>query len=248
MDVRNIANQPITTAFPIRETIKDWKPGAYFVVMWNAARPIASGDDDDDSDDNRQDAAGMWVVDTDIALTSFTGGDGLNVFARSLGSARPLAGLELVLLNRGNEAIATATTTADGRATFAAGLLKGRGAAEPMAVMASPAVTGDFLTHDITTLVMAALHGQGLVFAPLPLVLPLFRTGALRPVLPECVSQPARIYIHYVSRKQLPARVKAFVNFMLQHLRRNPDLTSDPQALLAPFVGNPRPFRRRPSP
>ena len=97
MDVRNIANQPITTAFPIRETIKDWKPGAYFVVMWNAARPIASGDDDDDSDDNRKDAAGMWVVDTDIALTSFTGGDGLNVFARSLGSARPLAGLELVL-------------------------------------------------------------------------------------------------------------------------------------------------------
>jgi hypothetical protein len=76
-----------------------------------------------------------------------------------------------------------------------------------------------------------------LVFAPLPLVLPLFRTGELRPVLPECVSQPARIFIHYMSRKHLPARVKAFVNFMLEHLRSNPDLTSDPQALLAPFVG-----------
>jgi hypothetical protein len=74
-----------------------------------------------------------------------------------------------------------------------------------------------------------------LVFAPLPLVLPLFRTGALKPVLPECVSQPARIFIHYVSRKHLPARMKAFVNFMLEHLRSNPDLTSDPQALLAPF-------------
>jgi LysR family transcriptional regulator, transcriptional activator for dmlA len=91
----------------------------------------------------------------------------------------------------------------------------------------------------MTALVTTAVHGQGLVFAPLPLVLPLFRTGALRPVLPECVSQPARIFIHYASRKQLPARVKAFVNFMLQHLRSNPDLTSDPQALLAPFVSFP---------
>ena len=87
--------------------------------------------------------------------------------------------------------------------------------------------------------VVAAVHGQGLVFAPLPLVLPLFRTGALRPVLPRHVTQPARIFIHYLSRKHLPARVKAFVAFMLDHLRRNTDLTSDPQALLAPFVSLP---------
>ena len=41
MEVRNVLNQPVTTAFPIRETIKDWKPGAYFVVVWNrqARRP-----------------------------------------------------------------------------------------------------------------------------------------------------------------------------------------------------------------
>jgi DNA-binding transcriptional LysR family regulator len=97
-------------------------------------------------------------------------------------------------------------------------------------------VGGNFVGHDFPTLVTAAVHGQGLVFAPLPLVLPLFRTGALKPVLPECASQPARIFIHYVSRKHLPARMKAFVNFMLEHLRSNPDLTSDPQALLAPFV------------
>ena len=39
MEVRNVANQPVITAFPIRETIKDWKPGAYFVVAWNPPRP-----------------------------------------------------------------------------------------------------------------------------------------------------------------------------------------------------------------
>jgi DNA-binding transcriptional LysR family regulator len=80
------------------------------------------------------------------------------------------------------------------------------------------------------------VHGQGLVWAPLPLVLPLFRSGALRPVLPDCATQSARLFIHYVSRRHLPARVRAFVDFMLEHLRRNPDLTSEPRALLAPFL------------
>jgi DNA-binding transcriptional LysR family regulator len=106
----------------------------------------------------------------------------------------------------------------------------------PRQLSQSPSIGGNFLANDIPALVTAAVHGQGLVFAPLPFVLPLFRTGALRPVLPECVSQPARIFIHYVSRKHLAARVKAFVNFMLEHLRSNPDLTSAPRTLLAPFV------------
>jgi len=138
--------------------------------------------------------------------------------------------------------------------------LRGRGPAAhslkwrlgPKGLTAPLSIEGNLLAHDITTLVTAAVHGQGLVFAPLPLVLPLFRTGELRPVLPECVSQPARIYIHYVSRKHLPVRVKTFVNFMLEHLRSNPDLTSDPQVLLAPFIslaakssaGVPYPARR----
>lgn len=106
----------------------------------------------------------------------------------------------------------------------------------PNRIAASPAVDGNLLTNDITTLVTAAVHGQGLVFAPLPLVLPLFRTGALRPVLPECVAQPANLFIHYASRRNLPARARVFVNFMLQRLRANPDLTTDPRTLLAPFA------------
>jgi DNA-binding transcriptional LysR family regulator len=98
------------------------------------------------------------------------------------------------------------------------------------------AVRGNLLANDITALVSAAVHGQGLVFAPLPFVLPLFRTGALAPVLTQCVAQPARLYIHYASRKNLPMRTRVFVNFMLERLRANPDLTSDPQVFLAAFA------------
>jgi len=107
----------------------------------------------------------------------------------------------------------------------------------PDKVPAVPAVAGNFVASDLTTLVTAALHGQGLVFAPLPLVLPLFRSGALVPVLPKCIAQLAQVFIHYPNRKHLPARVKSFVSFMLEHLRAHRDLRSDPQELVAPFVG-----------
>ncbi len=148
MEVRNVLNQPSVTAFPIRETIKDWKPGAYFVVAWNAATPAEDGDEPDD--DSAAEVTGMWIVDTDIALTTFTGRDGLNVFARSLEAARPLAGLEIVLLSRGNEPLGKAVTGDDGRATFPADLLKGRGGSEAVAVMAVDAANQEFSRLELT--------------------------------------------------------------------------------------------------
>lgn len=106
----------------------------------------------------------------------------------------------------------------------------------PDKVAVAPAVSGNFLSNDITTLVTAAVHGHGLVHAPLPLVIPLFRTRALVPVLADWISQPARIFIHYPNRKHLPERVRTFVKFMLDRLRSNPDLTSDPKTLIAPYL------------
>jgi len=149
MDVRNVLNQPVTTAFPLRETIKDWKPGAYFVVAWNTANaPAKDGEDEDDTQTGS--VAGMWVMDTDIALTTFTGRDGLSVYARSLASALPLPDLEIVLLSRGNEPIAKAVTGADGRVIFAAGLTRSRGAAAATAIMATDARSQEFSRLELT--------------------------------------------------------------------------------------------------
>lgn len=149
MDVRNVLNQAITTAFPIRETVKDWKPGAYFVVVWNAAQPPAKGDDDDD-DSSAGGLAGMWLMDTDIALTTFDGKDGLDVFARSLQSAQPLANLEVTLLSRGNEPLGKMVTGADGRASFPRGLMRGKGAARATAVMATDTGKQEFARLELT--------------------------------------------------------------------------------------------------
>ena len=93
-------------------------------------------------------------------------------------------------------------------------------------------VDGDLIANDMTALVMAALHGQGLVFAPLPLVLPLLRAGALTPLMPDWLGHGVQVFMHYPSRRNLPARVKSFVNFMLKQLRSNPDLATEPRALI----------------
>ena len=149
MEVRNVANQAVTTAFPIRETVQDWKPGSYFVVAWDAAQPPPRSYEEQETAGANGQATGMWVMDTDIALTTFTGEDGLSVFARSLQTARPLAGLEVVLLSAGNEPMAKAVSDEAGRVLFAAGLLKGRGAARAAAVMASNAGQQDFTRLEI---------------------------------------------------------------------------------------------------
>jgi DNA-binding transcriptional LysR family regulator len=93
-------------------------------------------------------------------------------------------------------------------------------------------VNGDLVCNDVTALVTAALHGQGLVLAPLPLVLPLLRAGALVPLMPDWLSHGAHVFIHYPNRRNLPARVRSFVEFLLQQLRGHPDLTTDADTLI----------------
>ena len=98
-----------------------------------------------------------------------------------------------------------------------------------------PPVHGNFVANDLTTLVTAAVEGQGLVLAPLPFVVSLFRSGALAPVLPASMCQAAHIFLHYPSRK-LPVRVRCFVDFLLEHLRGHRDLGVNARSIVEPFV------------
>jgi uncharacterized protein YfaS (alpha-2-macroglobulin family) len=131
MDVANVKNDSVVTLIPIRTILKDKKPGAYVLI----ARDAAKGESDAGGDDSAERAA-QWVIDSDIALTTFQGASGLAVFARSYASAKPVANVRLTLVARDNNIISTAVTNADGRADFDAGFFKATGGDEPVVVMA----------------------------------------------------------------------------------------------------------------
>lgn len=81
--------------------------------------------------------------------------------------------------------------------------------------------------NDPQALLRACLDGLGIAQLPLPLVLPALRSGALQVVLPRHAPDGLQIYLYYPSRKQLPARVRAFVDFIAEGLAQHPDLMAE---------------------
>ncbi|MBS1226004.1 MAG: hypothetical protein H6R24_2682, partial [Proteobacteria bacterium] len=76
------------------------------------------------------------------------GDDGLHVFARSLATAKPLAGLDLRLYARNNGELGKATTDNKGYVRLDPGLLRGGGGREPALLMAYG--NGDYNFLDLT--------------------------------------------------------------------------------------------------
>ncbi|MER8710659.1 alpha-2-macroglobulin family protein [Mesorhizobium sp. M1295] len=126
LDIANDLNKEVTTSFPIDEALPKRKPGVYVLT----AQAVNDRSDDYDSH------ATQWFVVSDIGLSTYTGQDGLNVFARSLATAKPIARAELTLLARNNEILGTATTDAEGRAVFNPGLTRGDSGMAPAVLMA----------------------------------------------------------------------------------------------------------------
>jgi alpha-2-macroglobulin len=131
MDVQVVKNDSVVTLIPINTILKDKKPGAYVLLAMDAQKKT-----DEDNSYESDDIATQWVIDSDIALTTFRGAGGLSVFARSYASAKPLQNVKLALVARDNNELATVTTDANGRADFDAGLLGATGGEEPVVVMA----------------------------------------------------------------------------------------------------------------
>ena len=139
IDIQNALNEEVVTSFPVDEALPERDPGIYVLT----AQPK---DVDSEYWENR---ATQWFVVSDIGLSTYTGEDGLNVFARSLDTADALAGVELTLLARNNEVLGTAVTDAAGRATFTPGLARGDGGMAPATVTAKNGAD-DFVFLDMT--------------------------------------------------------------------------------------------------
>lgn len=139
IDIATTLNREVTTSFPVDEVLPERKPGIY--VLTAAANSGKS--------DEWDDRATQWFLVSDIGLSTYAGTDGLNVFARALSSAKPMAGIELKLLAKNNEILGTATTDADGRAIFSPGLIRA-GAALAPAVLTAEQPGKDYVFLDMT--------------------------------------------------------------------------------------------------
>jgi len=136
LTVQSRLNTEVTTAFPVEQAVGTLAPGVY--VM--AARPKGTVGNDYDS------LATQWFIVSDLGLSAYSGHDGINVFVHSLASAEPKAGVELRLMARNNEVLATARTDAAGFARFDAGLAQGEGGLAPAAVIAAAQADYAFLS------------------------------------------------------------------------------------------------------
>src|SRR5580698_7673701 len=142
MDIASALNEDVVTDFPVLDAVGKLEPGIYVV----AARPWkgAANPADADADESVQLAA-QWMVVSDLGLTAISGDDGVHALVQSLGSAGALAGVELRLVARNNEVLATKTTGADGRVDFDPGLSRGKGGSAPGLLVATLASDYGFL-------------------------------------------------------------------------------------------------------
>ncbi len=137
--IDNVLNQEVVTAFPVDEAIPQRKPGVYVMT----AKPVG------DKSEYWEAKATQWFVVSDVGLSTFSGEDGLTVFARSLGSAEPLAGVSLALIARNNDLLGEAKTDANGVARFDRGLTRGEGGRAPATLTAQNGAD-DFVFLDLT--------------------------------------------------------------------------------------------------
>ncbi|UWM85429.1 alpha-2-macroglobulin family protein [Rhizobium sp. SRDI969] len=139
IDIANELNKDIVTSFPVDEALPARKPGIYVMTATAANGPAQEWDSQ----------ATQWFLVSDIGVTTYAGTDGLNVFTRSLASAKPISGVELQLLAKNNEVLGTATTDENGRATFTAGLIRGTAALTPAVITARNGAS-DYVFLDMT--------------------------------------------------------------------------------------------------
>lgn len=132
MDVASTLNQDVVTEFPVLKAVGPLQPGLYLVTARPWKEKVSSSEDSEPVQ-----LATQWMVVSDLGLTALSGDDGIHALVESLGSAAPLAGVELKLVARNNEVLATRTTGPDGRVDFDPGLSRGQGGSAPGLLVAT---------------------------------------------------------------------------------------------------------------
>ena len=127
-------SQKATTVFPLGAVLKELKPGGYVIKAKDASG--ARGGKDDEEGGQQPAQASRWIMFTDMAITSYTGSDGLDAVVRSLKTARPIPGVRVALVSNDGEDLGSGTSDAAGRVRFPHSLLTGEGSSHAKMLMA----------------------------------------------------------------------------------------------------------------
>ena len=133
VDIATKPNQDVATALPIDGLLKTVQPGVYVAVAVKA----------DSQPDESDDRATQWFSVSDIGLVTVKTDAGMLVSARSLKTAAPLADVDLRLVARSNEILASYRTGPDGLVIVPAGLLRGEGG-DTVRMLTASSDRGDF--------------------------------------------------------------------------------------------------------
>jgi len=125
--VERLLNTDVITAFPIDQTLGELAPGVY--VMTAEPKDTPSND--------YEALATQWFIVSDLGLTAYSGNDGIHVFVHLLSTADPKGLVEVRLVSRSNEILATRKTDGTGYALFEPGLTRGEGGLAPAILIAT---------------------------------------------------------------------------------------------------------------
>ncbi len=141
-EVGNSLNADVVTALPLSPVLQDFEPGIY------AMTARISG-----SSEPWEEAPTQWFIVTDLGIETMLGADGLHVFARSLRTAAPLAGIQARLLADNNAILYETETDAAGYARIPGGYTRGEGGQSP-AMLQLATAAGDFAFIDLNEAAM----------------------------------------------------------------------------------------------
>uniref|UniRef100_UPI003342CA64 LysR family transcriptional regulator n=1 Tax=Castellaniella defragrans TaxID=75697 RepID=UPI003342CA64 len=78
-------------------------------------------------------------------------------------------------------------------------------------------VTGSLVVNDIHLVLDAVMQNCGIGYLPEPMIAAHLADGRLVPLLEKWSSYRASLYLHYSSRRQIPAPLRAFIDFLGEH-------------------------------
>ena len=134
LEIHGDLAQKTTTVFPLGAVLKSLSPGGYVIKARDASggRGLKTGEEDSGQQPAQ---ASRWIMFTDMAITSYTGSDGLDAVVRSLKSARPIPGVRVALVANDGEDLGAGTSDAAGRVRFPHSLLAGEGSSHARMLM-----------------------------------------------------------------------------------------------------------------